>query len=707
MAYYSDIVVDDQTKAARAGVSITVLKANGTLAALTDGSGAQIPQPLMTNATGFFSFNATDAVYTIEFRYGGRLVREDEVIVGLPPEFVGPPGPIANVINALGQSTVSAPSQKAVSDGLALKASNADLSGKVARDELVGINGSTVVGFSQAVAAPAGTVAAKSAQSNNPLDAPYLASGNGTNNDRSALAATDAFGPVEVTANHRISSDITFNGLVTFRGRGRLTIDAGVTVTFKRQIVAPCRQIFYGTGAVAGLPSSRLEWFVGDADAPAPTTECGAGVRRWLNSTVNDGELKSMPMRLLVDGSAPYDVSKGQSFVGPGQWQLFFCWQGAACNGFRFTAGSVDGAQFSGFQWRMNIAGVIPSSGTAIDVQSSYVTLSDFFINDCYDGLNLGQSVVTYVDNFQILGSVNSGLKTNENTLDYHVRNGIVQALYDWITLSSVSGTFNAGDNFTLSSGQTGTIQEKYDATHYRVRFVGPMPTLGATISKSGASATIAAIQVGHQQGGVVMLDTAEAVTMQSMDVLGGRKSLVSFTSGGQPRDGLTFSRFTNVYFDSSYEGSNLVNAYGIVFLGGWFASSANVGAKGLILNGCRRIMFMAPQFVNNADCGLSILSNCQDIEVHGILCDGNNTLGGPSEVYVQGGAVNVKFIGGKAGYQGANGVNPPKSFYIDTGASNKFCMNCVDVPSGTVTNLNTATEQTFIGISGIAFRNL
>lgn len=93
MAYYSDIVVDDQTKAARAGVSITVLKANGTLAALTDGSGAQMQQPLMTNATGFFSFNATDAVYTLEFRYGGRLVREDEVIVGEPPQFVGPPGP--------------------------------------------------------------------------------------------------------------------------------------------------------------------------------------------------------------------------------------------------------------------------------------------------------------------------------------------------------------------------------------------------------------------------------------------------------------------------------------------------------------------------------------------------------------------------------------------------------------------------------------
>lgn len=116
MAYYSDIVVDEQTKAPRAGVSVTVLKADGSLA---------FPEPLVTNATGFFSFNAADAVYTLELRYGGRLVRQDEVIVGLPPEFIGPPGPSGStsVADALGTATTIAPSQRAVSDGLAGKAS--------------------------------------------------------------------------------------------------------------------------------------------------------------------------------------------------------------------------------------------------------------------------------------------------------------------------------------------------------------------------------------------------------------------------------------------------------------------------------------------------------------------------------------------------------------------------------------------------------
>lgn len=86
MAYYSDIVVDDQTSAPRAGVSITVLKNDGTRAALTDAVGAAITQPLVTNDSGFFSFYVTDNIYTLEYRYAGRLVQRDKITIGYPPE---------------------------------------------------------------------------------------------------------------------------------------------------------------------------------------------------------------------------------------------------------------------------------------------------------------------------------------------------------------------------------------------------------------------------------------------------------------------------------------------------------------------------------------------------------------------------------------------------------------------------------------------
>lgn len=86
MAYYSDIVTDEQTKNPVAKVSVTVLTKDDTVAALTDDAGLPLLQPLVTQPTGFFAFNAADATYTLIYRYGGRVVRADEVIVGLPPE---------------------------------------------------------------------------------------------------------------------------------------------------------------------------------------------------------------------------------------------------------------------------------------------------------------------------------------------------------------------------------------------------------------------------------------------------------------------------------------------------------------------------------------------------------------------------------------------------------------------------------------------
>lgn len=105
MAYYSDIVTDQQTKNPVSGVVVTVLNSAGTLASLTNNSGAAIGNPLLTDSFGHYEFNAVDAVYQIQHRYGGRLVREDEVIVGEPPEFAGPPGPLPTVVSPTGAPT--------------------------------------------------------------------------------------------------------------------------------------------------------------------------------------------------------------------------------------------------------------------------------------------------------------------------------------------------------------------------------------------------------------------------------------------------------------------------------------------------------------------------------------------------------------------------------------------------------------------------
>lgn len=98
MARYSGIITDDQKLTPIAGVSIQVDdSATGEAATLTADDGDPLDNPLTTDAFGAFYFNAADAVYDLTYRYGGRIVRKDQPIVGEPPAFIGPTGP-ANVL---------------------------------------------------------------------------------------------------------------------------------------------------------------------------------------------------------------------------------------------------------------------------------------------------------------------------------------------------------------------------------------------------------------------------------------------------------------------------------------------------------------------------------------------------------------------------------------------------------------------------------
>lgn len=91
MARYSDII-RDENGAPIEGVLVSIIAPNGTLAAITNDSGVPLDNPITTGALGVLTFNAADAVYTFEYRYGGRLVRQDSVIIGIPPIFKGDPG---------------------------------------------------------------------------------------------------------------------------------------------------------------------------------------------------------------------------------------------------------------------------------------------------------------------------------------------------------------------------------------------------------------------------------------------------------------------------------------------------------------------------------------------------------------------------------------------------------------------------------------
>lgn len=92
MARYPS-VIQDRFGRPLTNVEVTVLTRAGALADIFADDDSPLPNPIRTDEFGAIVFNAPDAVYTLEYRDGGRLTRVDEQIVGTPPEFRGDPGP--------------------------------------------------------------------------------------------------------------------------------------------------------------------------------------------------------------------------------------------------------------------------------------------------------------------------------------------------------------------------------------------------------------------------------------------------------------------------------------------------------------------------------------------------------------------------------------------------------------------------------------
>lgn len=102
MARFQEIITDDFLRPIP-NVAVDVLTAAGTLADLLDDEGDPLPNPLKTDEYGQLIFNAPDAVYTLQYRFGGALRRIDNRIVGDPPEFRGSTGLASNTFDDLAE----------------------------------------------------------------------------------------------------------------------------------------------------------------------------------------------------------------------------------------------------------------------------------------------------------------------------------------------------------------------------------------------------------------------------------------------------------------------------------------------------------------------------------------------------------------------------------------------------------------------------
>lgn len=93
LARYTDTLTD-QNLVPLNGAQITVSNSDGTAATLYDALGNPLPNanPFFTGPFGTIDFYAMPAVYGLRYTYGGRVVRDDEQIVGSPPAFKGDTG---------------------------------------------------------------------------------------------------------------------------------------------------------------------------------------------------------------------------------------------------------------------------------------------------------------------------------------------------------------------------------------------------------------------------------------------------------------------------------------------------------------------------------------------------------------------------------------------------------------------------------------
>lgn len=96
MAFRSDTVNDDYGRPVP-GVLVYVFNSDGSLASLYNGQA----NPITTDILGTFSFNVDDGVYALEYRFAGVTRRQDNVIVGTPPDYVGPTGPANSTYTTL------------------------------------------------------------------------------------------------------------------------------------------------------------------------------------------------------------------------------------------------------------------------------------------------------------------------------------------------------------------------------------------------------------------------------------------------------------------------------------------------------------------------------------------------------------------------------------------------------------------------------
>jgi len=148
--------------------------------------------------------------------------------------------------------------------------------------------------------------------------------------------------------------------------------------------------------------------------------------------------------------------------------------------------------------------------------------------------------------------------------------------------------------------------------------------------------------------GGIVLEDFCEAVCFSHGDVLNGAYSLYSNAAvyGAMLRP--AYNRFTDVYFDTSVNGSYLNHSDDFVFNACWFsAGRTGAGNPGLTLASTKAITCIGTQFNNCGSHGLYASANTDRLRLTSCEALGNSVTAIGARGVLLDGATNTQIIGG------------------------------------------------------------
>jgi len=502
--------------------------------------------------------------------------------------------------------------------------------------------------FSAVSGGASNTVSQKLAQFPNPIDFPWSAAGNGTANDRNAVAVADARGPIVITANHRISSNLTFTHRPVFLFNGRLTIDAGVIVTFSDDYEAAETQIFYGAGAVAGLSKTNVAHFAGDLLNVA--NDSVARIQKAYDAVVVRG-LVEWPSGDFYSNGTIITATKGQHTRGKGMRASRLLWLTPTANGIHHY--TVEGPRVEDIGFDMANANTLATAGVGILLGAGAVnsSVSDVRIQRGFAGGENVDCSGTLWQNVQIFDMLEYGKRAinSDNVSDQNVS---VSAFSTAVDFSSTAG-LTPGDPVLFSNGANGTFLYLTSPTRAHVVINDILPVGGNTANNGGAfAATVLAVRTPHRLGALRLENRCELYRGTNSTYAGGH-FYMTITAASDVRGSRPYAcRFTACDIDSAHEGASIEK--------------------------CDDITFSNCYLFNRAGYAVTLEGTSRRVNFHSTTIMASWL----EAIYVKTGAVACSFVDGKIVGANRSGLLAP-GVTIEAGAGFRLTGNEIGGPNG------------------------